>query len=110
MLNCAPHCRQAKALRAPALRQSAAPQRGQRVTATITLPVPSGAEEKQAVYVEVFTPSGDQPLWGRYVRILEGGKAQVQIPVACNDAPGEWRVRATETFSHLSSEASWKVQ
>lgn len=89
---------------------SATPQRGQRVTATITLPVPSGAEEKQAVYVEVFTPSGDQPLWGRYVRVLEGGKAQVQIPVACNDAPGEWRVRATETFSRLSSEASWKVQ
>ena len=89
---------------------SATPKRGEAVTATVSLPVPAKAQEKQAVYVEVFTPAGEQPLWGRYVKVLSGGKAQVQVPVAYNDAPGQWRVKATEPFSRLSAEASFKVQ
>lgn len=89
---------------------SAAPRRGQTVTATVALPVPARAREKQAVYVQVFTPANDQPLWGRYVEVLQGGKAQLQVPVAYNDAPGTWRLKATEPFSRLSAEASWKVQ
>lgn len=89
---------------------TAAPKRGQAVTATVTLPLPAKAKEKPTVYVEVFTPSGDQPLWGRCVKVLTGGKAQVQVPVAYNDAPGTWRVKATEPFSRLSAEASWKVK
>jgi hypothetical protein len=89
---------------------SARPKPGEAVTATISLPVPARDKAKQAVYVEVFTPDGEQPLWGRYVKMLEGGKAQVQVPVAYNDTPGTWRVKATEPFSRLSAEASWKVQ
>lgn len=87
-----------------------AAKRGQPVTATISLDLPAQAKEKLTAYVQVFTPGNEQPLWGRYVKVLDGGKAQVQVPVAYNDAPGQWRIKATEPFSKLSGEASWKVQ
>ena len=66
-----------------------------------------------AVCVEVFTPDGNQPLqplWGRSASVLKGGQAQVQVPVAYNDPPGQWRIKATELLSQLSVEAQWTVQ
>ena len=89
---------------------SSTPKRGQTVTATVSLPLPAQAKEKQTVYVQVFTPAGDQPLWGRSVAVLKNGRAQVQVPVAYNDAAGQWRLKATEPFSRMSAEATWKVQ
>lgn len=85
------------------------PRRGQIVTATISLPVPASAQLRHAVYIQLFTPTGEQPLWGRYVRILQGGRAQVQLPIAYNDPAGIWRLRATELFSRQSAEATWKL-
>ncbi len=89
---------------------STTPRRGQAVTATIALPLPARARERQAVYVEVFTPANDQPLWGRYVQVLRGGRAKLQVPVAYNDAAGQWRLKVTELFSRQSAEAGWQVR
>ena len=84
----------------------AKPKPGQSMTATIKVGVPAGAKEKLAVYVEVIDPSGNKPLWGRQPLVVENGKATVQVPVAFNDQPGKWTIRATELFSRQSAEAS----
>jgi beta-galactosidase len=87
-----------------------APQPGQPVTATIKLDIPAQAKEKFAVYVQVITPDGDNPLWGRQVVMLQSGQGQVQVPVAYNDQPGRWKLKATEVFTRLSAEATWTVK
>jgi len=79
------------------------------VTASISLAVPDGADERFAVWTEVIAPGGDRPLWGRRVTLLENGTGQVQIRTAYNDLSGRWRLKATELFSGQSAEASWTV-
>ncbi|MBM4081364.1 MAG: hypothetical protein FJ278_16800, partial [Planctomycetes bacterium] len=86
------------------------PRAGEAVTASITLGIPAGAKERYAVWVEVTDPLGQRPLWGRQVVLLEQGRGQVQFPVAHNDAPGAWRLTATELFSSQSAAASWTVK
>jgi len=88
----------------------ATPKAGQPLTATIKVGVPAGAKEKLAVYVEVIDPAGNKPLWGRQPLVVENGKATYQVPVAFNDQPGKWTVRATELFSREAAEASWTVK
>ncbi|MHB8997102.1 MAG: beta-galactosidase trimerization domain-containing protein [Armatimonadota bacterium] len=88
----------------------ATPQAGQPLTATIRLGVPAKSTEKHAVYVEVTDPAGNKPLWGRQPLVVENGTATVQVPVAYNDLPGKWTVRATELFSQQSGQASWTVK
>lgn len=89
---------------------SPSPRAGETVTASITLGIPAGAKERYAVWVEVADPLGQRPLWGRQVALLEQGRGQVQFPVAHNDAPGAWRLTATELFSNQSAAASWTVK
>ncbi len=89
---------------------STTPAAGQSLNANVSLDLPPGAKEKFAVWVEVFNPRGEQPLWGRQVVMLSGGKAQVPMRVAFNDLSGKWRVRVTELFSNQTAEASWIVQ
>ncbi len=89
---------------------STIPAAGQYLNANVSLDLPAGAKERFAVWVEVFNPRGEQPLWGRQVVVLSGGKAQVPMRVAFNDTPGKWRVRVTELFSNQTAEASWTVQ
>ena len=84
----------------------AAPNPGEPITATIKIGLPAGAKEKFAVFVEVIDPSGNKPLWGSRPLVVENGKATVQVPVAFNDQPGKWTIRATELFSRQSAEAS----
>jgi len=86
------------------------PSPGEAFMANITLDMPKGGKEKFAVWVEVIDPSGDKPLWGRQVVILSEGRGQVPLRVAYNDAPGKWRVRATELFSGQAAEAAWTVR
>lgn len=88
----------------------AVPQAGQDLIATVKLGVPAGAREKHAVYVEVIDPAGRRPLWGRWPVVAEQGQARVAIPVAYNDQPGKWTVRATELFSRQAAEASWTIK
>jgi len=88
---------------------SAEPKPGQVITADIRLQIPAQAKERHAVWVEITDPQGQDALWGRQVVILNNGAAQVQVPVAYNDAPGKWTLRATELFSNKSAEASWSI-
>jgi len=89
---------------------STAPKAGEIVTASIKLAVPARATEKHPVWVEIIDPQGEAPLWGQQVVMLEKGAGQVQVPVAFNDQPGKWRVRATELFSNSSAEGTWTVK
>ncbi|MGC9318094.1 MAG: beta-galactosidase trimerization domain-containing protein [Armatimonadota bacterium] len=86
------------------------PGRGDVVTASITMDLPGAAEERFAVWTEVIDPSGERPLWGQQVAVLDDGRAQVRAQVAHNDLPGTWRIRATELFSGRSAEAGWEVR
>lgn len=86
------------------------PQPGEPFEATVSLDLPAGSADKQAVWVQVIDPQGNSPLWGRQVAILEGGKATVPMLIAANDQPGTWRVRATELFSKQTAEATWTVR
>ncbi len=86
-----------------------APEPDDVVTASISLDLPEGAAEQFAVWAEVIDPSGDRPLWGRSVVVLEDGTGEVEVRVAHNDLPGQWRLRATELFSGQSAEAGWTV-
>jgi hypothetical protein len=43
------------------------------------------------------------------VLVPRRGAGQVQVPVAYNDLPGRWRIRATELFSGRSAEAAWQI-
>jgi hypothetical protein len=89
---------------------SSAPAPGQTITASIRLDVPANAGEQHAVWVEITDPQGQRPLWGQQVVVLQQGAGQVQIPVAYNDLPGPWRVKATELFSNQSAEAAWNMR
>lgn len=86
------------------------PRPGQILKATIRLKIPPSARERHAVFVEVIDPQGRPAAWGQQVVVLKGGSGQVQLPVAYNDPPGQWRLRATELFSQQAAEASWTVQ
>ena len=89
---------------------SAAPAPGQTITASIRLGVPADASDRHAVWVEIIDPQGQRPLWGRQVVVLDRGAGRVQIPIAHNDLPGRWHVKATELFSNRSAEATWVVR
>jgi len=97
----------------PALEVAATPRNPEPddlVTASINLRLPRRADEKFAVWTEVVDPDGNRPLWGQQVVMLDGGAGQVQVRVAHNDAPGRWRLIATELFSGQSAEAAWTVK
>jgi hypothetical protein len=55
--------------------------------------------------VEVYDPDGN--LNAPYTRTVacDGGRAEMAIPFALNDAPGEWLIRAIEVVSGSSDEA-----
>ena len=65
---------------------------------------------KTAVYVEVLDPNGQPVNWGRRVVMLEDGVGRTSIPIAFNDAPGAWRVQATELFSRKTAEGAWEIK
>jgi len=85
------------------------PQPGAMITATVQLDVPATSRAKHAVWLQVVDPAGNEPLWGQRVVLLERGTGQARFTVAHNDAPGAWKVRATELFSGQTAEASWTV-
>jgi hypothetical protein len=89
---------------------SATPTPGRDLTVWLELRATSKPTGKLAVWVEVIDPGGRKPLWGQQVVLLADGSGQVQVPVAYNDMPGKWRLRATELFSGKSDEASWVVK
>lgn len=89
---------------------SRSPRPGDTLTASIRLRVPRDSEAVHAVWVQVIDPQGQQPFWGQKVVLLRRGVGEVKFPVAYNDLPGEWRVKATELFSGVWDEATWTVR
>lgn len=87
-----------------------APAAGQTVIAAIHLDLPANASQRHAVWVEIVDPKGQRPLWGRQVVVLEHGEGRVSVPVAYNDLPGLWHIKATELFSNQSADAAWTVR
>ena len=55
-------------------------------------------------------PAGTSTMWGRQPVLLAGGAGRVRIPIAYNDRPGTWRVRATDLWSGKSAEATWTIR
>ncbi len=88
---------------------SASPEAGSTLTATVTLDAPASSRAQHAVWLQVVDPAGNEPLWGQRVVLLERGTGEAQFTMAYNDAPGRWRVRATELFSGQTAEAAWTV-
>jgi hypothetical protein len=89
---------------------SRTPAPGQALSAAVRLGVPPGGQERHAVYVEAIDPQGQPAEWASQVVVLSGGSGQVRLPIAYNDAPGQWRLRVTELFSNQSAEATWAVR
>ena len=89
---------------------SSAPEAGTRLKATVSLGAPRSSRARHAVWVEVIAPDASMPFWGRQVLLLENGTGDAVLPIAYNDAPGRWRVRATELFSRQTVEAAYTIQ
>jgi len=89
---------------------SATPERGERLDVEISLNLPVPTRATHVVHVEVIDPNGKTAPWGQQVVLLPHGKGQVSVPIAWNDAPGRWRLRATELFSRRTGEVSWTVK
>jgi hypothetical protein len=95
---------------APQIRLSTAtPTPGQTIAATVTSGTLAGDVQRYALWMEITDPQGQRPLWGQQVLVLRRGAGQVQLPVAYNDLPGRWRIRATELFSGRWAEAAWQI-
>jgi beta-galactosidase len=86
-----------------------APSPGAKLTASLRLGVPRDVSEKYAVWLEITDPDGHRPLWGQKLAILSKGTGEAAFPVAYNDPPGKWRLRATELFSKASAESTWTL-
>ncbi len=89
---------------------SATPKPGEALTATIKLGVPATTTARLPVFVEVLDPSGALAPWSGQVVLTAKGQGAARVPIAYDDAPGAWRVRATELFSGRSAEARYTVR
>jgi len=83
------------------------PKRGSTLRVSISLGLPAGAKANHAVAVDVLDRMGKPTLWGKQTVILPGGRGQVDIPIAHNDAQGVWHVRVEELFTGRSVRTMW---
>jgi hypothetical protein len=64
----------------------------------------------QAVRLEVRLPDGRLADWVRRVAVVGPDGVHVDVPVAYNDPPGRWTIRAVELYTGAASTASFQVQ
>jgi len=76
----------------------------------VTLACSSGSPARHWVHVTVRGPDGAERTHYRANVALVGGRGTVHVPLAFNDPPGRWRVRAREIISHASAEATMVVE
>lgn len=61
------------------------------------------------VRIQIFDPTGrERPEYSRVLYLAEG-KGGLDVPLAPNDPPGQWRVVATEAVSGIKAEKRWEV-
>ena len=87
-----------------------APVRGGIVDVSLSCKLPKGAKNLQAVKLEVVDPKGNAPEWASDIVLLKDGKGNFDFQVALNAMPGTWKLRATELFSGIVTEKTWKVK
>ncbi len=80
---------------------------GELVTASLSLP---GSAGLHAVRVRVSTPDGRPADWLDKVLTVGRKPVELALPIAFNDPPGRWTIRATELFSGRSTEARLLVR
>lgn len=93
-------------LKAPTLKTPATAQRGQ--PAKLTLDLPNGTG--RVVRLDAYRPDG---AWVRVYRrflTLTNPRAEMTIPFAVNDTPGEWTVSVTDLASGLREEKRMMVK
>jgi hypothetical protein len=80
-------------------------ERGRLATVSVTLSGWKADLGRTVFRLEVYDPAGN--LNALYTRTVacDGGRAELAIPFALDDASGEWRVRAVEAVSGHSDEA-----
>ncbi|MFQ6098722.1 MAG: beta-galactosidase, partial [Armatimonadota bacterium] len=67
---------------------------------------------RQVIRVELVGPDGKVREWSRYNLMLGGPRpsAGVSFPIALNDPPGKWTIRATDVVSGQTAEATVTVK
>ena len=89
---------------------SATPQPGTMLNVNVAVDVPKDAKATHVVQVEVIDPAGAVADWGKQVVLLPAGKGAVSLPMAWDEQPGTWRLRARELWTGKTDECSWKVR
>jgi len=62
------------------------------------------------VWLRGVMPDGEEAMWINKVLMIEGGDASVEIPLAHNERPGTWRLRAVDWFTGSTVEATYEVR
>jgi hypothetical protein len=86
-------------------KRTAAP--GSLVTVTVKLPK---ATAQQAVKLQAKQPNGQPAEWLTKVVVADRKGTTVEVPVAFNDAPGQWTVTATELFTNQTGTCQFVVK
>lgn len=85
------------ALSSPVAKARGAPwKRGTREALDVSFP---DRDATRAVKLEVLYPDGSHAEWLDRVLIVPAGGAQVVLPIAYNDPPGEWTLRASDLYT-----------
>ena len=83
---------------------------GDAVKYAVKLNVGSAKPARHVVKLEVFTPEGEKHALYSTNLDTRGGLGSGRFRLALNDAPGRWRLVATDVVSGATAEATWRVR
>lgn len=67
------------------------------------------APEEHLIRIDVTGPYGESTIWFRQKLWTKDGRISRTLPLAYNETPGEWKLRATDVLSGKSAEATFKI-
>lgn len=82
------------------------PRRGAPLTVSVSIPGATGAH---GVKLTLLEPGGREADWFREVFTAGTEAEEFFIPLAWNDPPGEWTIRATDVFSGETTTAGFTI-
>ena len=82
---------------------------GSDLTVRIEVGAEGGTAGDHVVHLEALDPNGE-PVW-HYARnvLAPGGRLDLSIPLAINERPGSWRLRARDVLTGTETEAAFTV-
>jgi beta-galactosidase len=86
------------------------PRRGEKAELTVALDLPRYGAALHAVKLTAQSPDGRRPWWLERVIILRDGVARVKLPIAHDEQPGRWTLKATELYTGQTSELSYTLK